>query len=51
MSSLSSELAQRTVSLPMSQEQAAKFKGPPKIQYREMPRTRCGLIAFTTASF
>lgn len=45
------ELASREVKLPMSAEQAAKLKGPLKIEYREMPENGAALIASTSATF
>lgn len=45
------EIASRSVLLPMAVEQAAKLKGPVKIEYREMPENGSALIASIPASF
>jgi len=45
------ELASRTLELPLSPEQAARFRGPLQIEYREMPENGGKLIASVSASF
>jgi hypothetical protein len=45
------ELSARRVKLPMSAEQAAKLKGPLKVEYREMPENGAALIAQTAVNF
>jgi len=45
------EIGRRQVHVPLSAEEAARFKGPVKIEYRELPENGGALIAETTATF
>ena len=45
------EVAHRAVTLPLSAEQAARLKGPLRIEYRELPENGGKLLASTDANF
>lgn len=45
------EVGSRTVTLPLSTEQAARFKGPMRIEYRELPESGGALIASLQTTF
>lgn len=45
------ELTHRVARVPLNAEQVARFNGPVRIQYRELPENGGGLIAETTANF